>query len=348
MFRKINTTDQHDGQLAYRTDKQLAASHSALGLSPTKLYPPINQPNPYAQTTFTNNSTKDPKTNDKMKTDNYLTLCLEQAAKSPLHYRHGCIIVRGGKVIGQGHNDYRPGFDGGALKHGRVAGSALNGAALAEMKAKLKERKENKAKPKGNQTPPQPPRQLAAFEKVGTGGGVNANTPLSMHSEMMAIHSALSTSSNLACSSFSHDKPSFKIPRGDKKKERLRRDVLQNYVERICETSTSTTSGQAAKLQVQECGFVRASSQRRRGTGSPQQQQRPPRGSGSAAAGRRGQGVSGSEEYGETSRSEREEESETSRVRAVPVSQQRPFWESDTARFFAATPTSTWTTGICV
>ncbi|KAM0703172.1 hypothetical protein Q7P35_009110 [Cladosporium inversicolor] len=167
-----------------------------------------------------------------MKTDNYLTLCLEQAAKSPLHYRHGCIIVRGGKVIGQGHNDYRPGFDGGALKHGR--------------------RKENKAKPKDNQQPPQPPRQLAAFEKVGAGGGPHANTPLSMHSEMMAIHSALSTSSNLACSSFSHDKPSFKLPRGDKKKERLRRDVLQNYVERICEASTSSTPGQAGKLQVQD------------------------------------------------------------------------------------------------
>lgn len=33
-----------------------------------------------------------------MKTDNYLTLCLEQAALSPLRNRHGCIIVRGGKV----------------------------------------------------------------------------------------------------------------------------------------------------------------------------------------------------------------------------------------------------------
>jgi deoxycytidylate deaminase len=86
-----------------------------------------------------------------MKTDNYLTLCLEQAAKSPLHYRHGCIIVRGGKVIGQGHNDYRPGFDGGALKHGRVAGSAHSGDALAEMKVKLKERKENKSKSRDQQ-----------------------------------------------------------------------------------------------------------------------------------------------------------------------------------------------------
>ena len=164
----------------------------------------------------------------------------------------------------------------------------------------------------------------------------------------MAIHSALSTSSNLACSSVSHDKPCFKLPRGDKKKERLRRDVLQNYVERICETSTSSTPSQAGKLQVQECGFVRASSQRRRGTDSPpqqqQQQQRPPRGYGSASSCRGGSGLSGSEEYGETSRSEREEESETSRVRVS----QRPFWESDTARFFTATPTTTTTTTLCV
>lgn len=274
-----------------------------------------------------------------MKTDNYLTLCLEQAAKSPLHYRHGCIIVRGGKVIGQGHNDYRPGFDGGALKHGRVANSALSGTAIADLKAKLKERKDAKAE--GQQLPP---KQLAAFEKVGLGGGPQANTPLSMHSEMMAIHSALSTSSTLACSTVSHQKPCFKLPRGDKKKERLRRDVLQNYVERICEPSTSTTDGSRGKIQVQECGFVRASSQRRGGTGSPKQPQRPPRGSGSAAAARGGQGVSGSEEYGETPQSVREERS-TQRSR-VPVSRvpQEPFGETDTARFFAATTT----TAICV
>jgi hypothetical protein len=88
-------------------------------------------------TTLTTKPTFQPPLTIEMKTDNYLTLCLEQATKSPLHYRHGCIVVRGGKVIGQGHNDYRPGFDGGALKHGRVASSALNGPALADMKAKL-------------------------------------------------------------------------------------------------------------------------------------------------------------------------------------------------------------------
>ena len=69
-----------------------------------------------------------------MKTDNYLTLCLEQASKSPLHYRHGCIIVRGGKVIGQGFNDYRPGFNGGALKTGKIAAGAYDGTAVQEMK----------------------------------------------------------------------------------------------------------------------------------------------------------------------------------------------------------------------
>ena len=46
------------------------------------------------------------------RTDSYMSLCLEQAAMSPLHYRHGAIIVNGGKIIGKGYNDYRPGFDG--------------------------------------------------------------------------------------------------------------------------------------------------------------------------------------------------------------------------------------------
>lgn len=73
-----------------------------------------------------------------MKTDHYLTLCLEQAANSPLRYRHGSIIVRGGKVIGRGFNDVRSGFDGGALKNGRLPVRALDGAALAELKKKHK------------------------------------------------------------------------------------------------------------------------------------------------------------------------------------------------------------------
>lgn len=295
---------------------------------------------------FTNNPTNQPNTNIEMKTDNYLTLCLEQATKSPLHYRHGCIIVRGGKIIGQGHNDYRPGFDGGALKHGRVASSVLNGPALAEMKAKLKQRKEEKSKPKDAQQ--KDTEDFVPFEKAN-GGGPQANTPLSMHSEMMAIHSALSTSSTMACSTFSRKKPSFKLPRGDKKKERLRRDVLKSYVERICENtgiaSKSTAHGQGGKLQVQECRFENSTSQRSGGTRASQQQQRPPRGPAGAAAGRRGQGLSGREEYGEACESEREEERQTEQVRAVRASE-RPVWETDTVRFFAGTFTTT--TALCV
>jgi hypothetical protein len=53
-----------------------------------------------------------------MKTDNHLDFCLDQTAKSPLHYPDSAFIVRSGKVIGQGYNDYRTGFNGGALKTG--------------------------------------------------------------------------------------------------------------------------------------------------------------------------------------------------------------------------------------
>jgi tRNA(Arg) A34 adenosine deaminase TadA len=257
-------------------------------------------------TTFTTNHTFQPPLTIEMKTDNYLTLCLEQATKSPLHYRHGCIVVRGGKVIGRGHNDYRPGFDGGALKHGRVASSALNGPALADMKAKLKQRKANKLSPKEKE---------AAFQKLSNGGGPQANTPLSMHSEMMAIHSALSTSSTMACSTFSREKPCFKLSASDKKKERLRRDVLRSYVESICASAGTITACGGGKDQVQECGFEDPASRRGlRETGH-------------------GRRVSRSEGYRETPESVREEEWETSRVRTV-----RSGWETaTTARFPGAT-----------
>lgn len=71
-----------------------------------------------------------------MKTNNYLSLCREQASLSPLHHRHGCVIVRGGKVISQEFNDLRAGFDGGALKHGRIASGALDGPAIMDLKRK--------------------------------------------------------------------------------------------------------------------------------------------------------------------------------------------------------------------
>ncbi|KAF2500494.1 hypothetical protein BU16DRAFT_614235 [Lophium mytilinum] len=165
-----------------------------------------------------------------MKTDNYLTLCLEQASNSPLHYRHGCIVVRGGKVIGQGYNDYRSGFNGGALKTGRLASGTADGAAIAELKRKQKHKLKAKS---GNESEhSQLTKPFTPFE--GMGGGSHANTPLSMHSEMMAIHSALSSSSTMASSALSSQKPCFKLSGGSKRKARLRRDGLKAYVERVC------------------------------------------------------------------------------------------------------------------
>ncbi|OQO01430.1 hypothetical protein B0A48_12985 [Cryoendolithus antarcticus] len=159
-----------------------------------------------------------------MKTDNYLTSSLEQAAKSPLHYRHGCVIVRGGKVIGQGYNDYRSGFDGGALKHGRVAGSVLSSAAMQELKDKLKKRKEREEKKKPRSQSQQ--QSFHAFESTSNGAGHRANEPLTMHSEMMAIHSALSASSKLASSTFSREKPCFKLPPTSTVSAALRQPVV--------------------------------------------------------------------------------------------------------------------------
>ncbi|TKA71702.1 hypothetical protein B0A55_07142 [Friedmanniomyces simplex] len=182
-----------------------------------------------------------------MKTDNYLTLCLEQAAKLPLHYRHGCIVVRGGKVIGQGYNDYRPGYDGGALKHGRVANRGLDGPAIAELKEKMKEQKD---KPKQQQQlQMQPGNTFVPFE--ATGGGHQANVSLSMHSEMMAIHSALAASATLSSTALASEKPCFKLPRSDKRKARLRAEVLKRYVEAVCggPAEAGTAMQGAGKLQ---------------------------------------------------------------------------------------------------
>ncbi|GIZ37848.1 hypothetical protein CKM354_000128000 [Cercospora kikuchii] len=165
-----------------------------------------------------------------MKTDNYLSLCLEEAAKSPLHYRHGAIVVRGGKVIGRGHNDYRPGFNGGALKTGRIASGAYDGAA-SELKKKLKGKQ--KCKQDNQQHQQQSHGTFVPFENANPGGGHSVNQPLAMHSEMMAIYTALNASSTLSSTTFSREKPCFKLPRADKRKARLRRAVLEAYVKAV-------------------------------------------------------------------------------------------------------------------
>ncbi|KAK0894385.1 hypothetical protein LTS16_017637 [Friedmanniomyces endolithicus] len=182
-----------------------------------------------------------------MKTDNYLTLCLEQAAKSSLHYRHGCIIVRGGKVIGQGYNDYRPGYEGGSLKHGRIAKCGLDGPAIAELKEKMKKQKN---RPKEQQRHPQSGNSFKPCE--GAGGGHQANVPLSMHSEMMAIHSALAASGTMSSTALASEKPCFKLPRSDKRKARLRAEVLKRYVDTVCSgtAETDTATQGAGKLAV--------------------------------------------------------------------------------------------------
>ena len=72
------------------------------------------------------------------RTDSYLSLCLEQASKSSqMQHRHGCIIVRGGKVIGRGYNDHRSGYDGGqTLRTGALASSPTSDTAKTALKDK--------------------------------------------------------------------------------------------------------------------------------------------------------------------------------------------------------------------
>jgi deoxycytidylate deaminase len=172
-----------------------------------------------------------------MKSDSYLTLCLEQALNSPLRYRHGCIIVRGGKVIGQGFNDHRAGFSGGALKTGRLPVHSVDSAALATLK------KKHRLKRELNNLQEEDTNTFMPFENM-TGGGKLANTPLSMHSEMMAIHSALSASSTLASSAVSYQKPYFKLSSGSKRKARLRQDAVKAYVETVCKAALAQSAAE--------------------------------------------------------------------------------------------------------
>jgi len=184
-----------------------------------------------------------------MKSDNYLNLCLEQATKSPLRYRHGCVVVRGGNVIGQGYNDHRPGYDGGALKSGRLPLRAPPGAG-AHLNSKQKLEKDEV-------------QTFAPFETMVGGGGKLANTPLSMHSEMMAIHSALSASSTVAYSAVSSQNPCFKLSGSSKRKARLRREAVKSCVETVCKAAIvqSAANRSNARSQVQEWRLESTASQ---------------------------------------------------------------------------------------
>ncbi len=207
------------------------------------------------------------------RTDSYLSLCLEQAIKSPLHYRHGCIIVRGGKVIGQGYNDHRPHFDGGAKRLAPF--SAFNSPAVAALDQKNKCR--SKAVSEKSKLSKQNESSSETHMPCGdTKGGNLANTPLSMHSEMMAIHSALSFSSTLASQASTRSaqwlqKPSLKLP--GRAKRGLRLQNIKAYINRAADKDVVTQERKPAanqrsgKSQVQASQFETCSSRCGRGEG---------------------------------------------------------------------------------
>ncbi|KAK8065770.1 hypothetical protein PG997_012517 [Apiospora hydei] len=184
-----------------------------------------------------------------MKTDNYKNLCLAQALNSPLKYQHGCIIVKGGKVIGQGFNDIRSGFDGGALKTGQLPLSAAPRPASPAA---------------GPTNAAAKPKNFTAYESiVGMGGGPLANTPLTMHSEMMAINSALSSSSTLAATTVSSIKPCYKLPGDTKRKRELRRGAVAAFVDRVCRAELKQGIQQGTNsLQGSEWRFEASTEQR--------------------------------------------------------------------------------------
>lgn len=196
------------------------------------------------------------------RTDSYLSLCLEQASHSRLHYRHGAIIVCGGKVIGQGHNDYRPGFNGG-LKTGKLAQGASSSSAIIALKQKSKLKQASK---QAVQDKNPGLSDVSSMDYNSLGGGCFASTPLSMHSEMMAIQSALSLSSITASygsarSSTLMQKPgSFKLPGRGKRELRLRN--LKDYVEAVCAEAVSASAGKqhSGKSHVQGSQFEASAS----------------------------------------------------------------------------------------
>ena len=190
---------------------------------------------------------------------------------SPLHYRHGCVIVRGGKVIGQGYNDHRPHFDGGAKR--LASSSAYNSSAIAAVKQKNKH--SNRILNRKGRSSEQNEKQSEIYSFDGDLNGCStANTPLSMHSEMMAIHSALSLSNTLAPRTSTRltqwlQKPSFKLP-GRGKRE-LHLQTLEAYVNQAISEGAVTYKKECGgkqhggASQVQGSQFETSSSQRGEG-----------------------------------------------------------------------------------
>ena len=195
--------------------------------------------------------------------DTYLSLCLEQASLSPLHYRHGCIVVRGGKIIGKGYNDYGSGYNGGAQSTGQLR-SNVAFKAIAFNSPKPKNHLASDVNGHETMTGKKLSKNHVAFDSdnhpVGSGGGSLANKPLSMHSEMMAINSALSLSSAIACQGTARStqwlqKPCFKLPSRSNRQSRLQQ--LKAYADAVCpdEEERETTSERRGKSHVQQSRF---------------------------------------------------------------------------------------------
>jgi hypothetical protein len=92
----------------------------------------------------------------------------------------------------------------------------------------------------------------------GNGGGYRANQALTMHSEMMAINSALAASTTLANRTVSYLKPRFKLPGSPSKPGRLLRNgAVGSYVHQIClqaegqqvQQGTGTAEGQEWRFE---------------------------------------------------------------------------------------------------
>lgn len=90
------------------------------------------------------------------------------------------------------------------MKTGVMPRGSLNGPAIAELKRKQKLKSSKNVQP-GTETT----KMFARFEDT-TGAGRLANTPLSMHSEMMAIQSVLAVAGSLASDDVSSQKPCCK------------------------------------------------------------------------------------------------------------------------------------------
>jgi hypothetical protein len=124
---------------------------------------------------------------------------------------------------------------------------SLDGPAIADLKKKHKFEREPKTK-----LAIECVTTFTPFEMT-TGGGKLVNTPLSMHSEMVAIQSALSAATCTASSAMSSQKLCYKLSGNSRRKARLRREAIKLYVETVCKQSVAAQH--SGKSQVQDRQF---------------------------------------------------------------------------------------------